>query len=263
MATRPFVLAVDFPRAVRGYAPMAVDDFVRQIGGRLEALQSQIDEQASRADRLQRELQAANRNLAAYVGRETAIANALVATEQRRVTVDQQIELDRMNAQVECDRVRSDAQQEAAAVLADALTEANEVRASARVDAERVTADAAAVAEALKTATAERCAAMSGNSRAQADAILNEAQVSAEAIVAEARRVAQETADGMARDLEVRGAQLQALCLAYDETAARVRRVLEAQLSLLPSPGMALESLSLGDVAVTMSSARDAVPEAA
>jgi len=274
MATKPFVLAVEFPRAVRGYAPLAVDDFVRQIGGRMEALQAQIEEQTSRADRLQRELEAANRNLAAFIEREAAIANALVAAEQRRVSVDQQIELDRMNAEMECQRLRTETAEKAEALLAeardlaeetlaDARAEAQEARATAKAEADQTIQEAQATAQAIEAETTERCAAMSGEARSQADAILNEARSSADAIVAEARRVADETAAAMTRDLEVRGAQLQALCMAFEETSSRVRRVLEAQLALLPAPGTTLESLALGDVAVTMSPARESVGEAA
>ena len=58
MATKPFTLSADFPKAVRGYSMLAVDDFVRQMGGRLEALQATADEQTARAEQLADELRA-------------------------------------------------------------------------------------------------------------------------------------------------------------------------------------------------------------
>ena len=127
------------------YAQIAVDDFVRQLGDRLEVLQRQVDQQQARADKLTRDLEAANTNLVAYAEREMAIANALVAAEQQRVVVQQHLEVEQLNAQIQVDQM-----------LADARSEAELLVNEARQNAEAITADA----EATRIAQEERIRAL-------------------------------------------------------------------------------------------------------
>ncbi len=205
-------LIAEFPIAVRGYSRLAVDDFVRQMGQRLQLLEERLNEQTDRAERLTRELdtlkrqhaqemetltarlnaekQALNEQLASvtqdlalYIEKEAAIAGGIIAVEQRRVAVERELEIERTNTQLKMEQI-----------LADAQTEA--------------------------------------------DDIVREAKRSSEEMItlAEAACALQEE-------------RLRNLCREYDETAARIRRTLEAHLSLLPDPGELLSSLSIGSMA--------------
>src|SRR5262245_24680800 len=69
MTTEATILTAEFPRAVRGYATNAVDDFVRQMGERIDTLQVRLEQQAARANHLTKELETANRNLAVFMGK--------------------------------------------------------------------------------------------------------------------------------------------------------------------------------------------------
>lgn len=192
----PNILTVEFPRAFRGYATLAVDDFIRQMGTRLETLQTRLDDERERTEQLKASLNRSNADLAAYVEKESAITNAIVAMEQRRVAVGQELEVE-----------RGEAQQEATEILRDA--------------------------------------------RLAAEEIIDNARRNAEETLANARRSAEETI-GLANSARaLQEDRLRALCAEYDSTANRIRRALEAQLSLLPSPGETLASLSIGGMAVT------------
>lgn len=205
-------LIAEFPIAVRGYSRLAVDDFVRQMGQRLQLLEERLNEQTDRAERLTRELDTLKRqhaqemetltarltaekqtlneqlasvsqDLALYIEKEAAIAGGIIAVEQRRVAVERELEIERTNTQLKMEQI-----------LADAQTEA--------------------------------------------DDIVREAKRSSEEMImlAEAACALQEE-------------RLRNLCREYDETAARIRRTLEAHLSLLPDPGELLSSLSIGSMA--------------
>lgn len=169
MAQRLSNLTATFPTALRGYERIAVDDFIRQMGDRLDELQNHLTEQTERAERLSKELAATKKELAAFAEKESAIASALVATEQRRAAVEKEIE----------------AQQ------ALARTQAEEILAAAQ---------------------------------SQADAMIAEAEENVKQITARG-----ELACSLQED------RLRALLTEYEETAERIRRILEAQLALLPS----------------------------
>lgn len=205
-------LIAEFPMAMRGYSRLAVDDFVRQMGQRLQLLEERLNEQTDRAERLTRELDTLKRqhaqeletltarltaekqaldkqlasvtqDLALYIEKEAAISGGIIAVEQRRVAVERELEIERTNTQLKMEQI-----------LADAQTEADEiVREAKRSSEEMIT-----LAEAACTLQEER---------------------------------------------------LRNLCREYDETAARIRRMLEAHLSLLPDPGELLSSLSIGSMA--------------
>jgi len=114
------VLTADFPKSVRGYSPIAVDDFVREIGARLESLEKQLQEKSSAAEELNKKLQTANNLLAAASAKENAIAGALVAIEQRRVTVEQELEYDRSHSAKLAEQAIAEAQADAEKLTADA-----------------------------------------------------------------------------------------------------------------------------------------------
>ena len=184
MTTNSTVLTADFPRSVRGYSPVAVDDFIRQMGERLETLQAKLDTQTTNAEQLSQELNAAKQKLAAFAEKEAGIAGALVATEQRRIAVERELEKERNNTRLNAEQLIAEANQDREALLDEARRNAEEIAARA-----------------------------------------------------EATRLDQEE-------------RIRALCAAHDETVARIRQALEAQLSLLPAPGETLASLSISGVAI-------------
>jgi cell division septum initiation protein DivIVA len=185
MSNESNVLIADFPRNVRGYSTVAVDDFVRQIGERLVALQADLEEQAERADRLEAALDRANRDLSTFSEKESAISSALVAMEQRRAAVDQENEATKKSAKLSGEQI-----------IASARVEAEQIIAQAHDDAQNITAEATARA------------------RAQEE-------------------------------------RLNALCAQYDATLANIRRTLEDQLAVLPTPGQNWTGLYGGAMAVT------------
>jgi DivIVA domain-containing protein len=180
------ILNVEFPKGVRGYSCAAVDGFVAQMGTRLEAMQAKLEEQTSRADSLAAELEKARQELAAFKEKETAIANAMVAMEQRRVQVEQQNKA--------------------------AKTEA-------RQEAERIVAEG----------------------RETAESVIQEARSSAEEIIAGAEAACTEQQE-----------RIRALNAEFVETVERIRRTMEAQLSLLPP---ANGCLSVTKIAITATGA--------
>jgi hypothetical protein len=205
-------LIAEFPMAVRGYSRLAVDDFVRQMGQRLQLLEDRLNEQMDRAERLTRELESLKRqhaqelqtltarlsaekqaldeqlaqvsqDLALYIEKEAAISNGIIAVEQRRVAVERELEIERTNTQLKVEQI-----------LADAQTEADE-------------------------------------------------------IVREAKRSSEEMITLAQAACALQEERLRNLCREYDVTAERIRRTLEAHLSLLPNPGEMLSDLSIGSVA--------------
>lgn len=240
MTTQGNILTADFPRAVRGYSQIAVDDFVRQLGERLESMQSKLTEQTARAGGLDSLLARANKSLAAFAEKESAISNGIITIEQRRTSVEQENEISRNNAIAECEELRhsaevealelvTNAQTQAADLLYGVQTEANEVRSRAQIDAHDLVRSA----------------------NESADEILSSAQKLADDTVQSASREAEDALVDARTAAEEQAALLKALCSEYEETAGRIRRELEAQIALLPAPGSTLKTLSLQGVAVT------------
>jgi cell division septum initiation protein DivIVA len=139
MAGQSLTLTAEFPRSLRGYSTIAVDDFVRQMGTRLDSLQQWTEAQAAKIERLTAQAQSAERNLSAFMEKELAIANAFVVIEQQRLAAEQEIELARENARIEIDEMLAEARREAAAVVAEAQREAEGVREEA--EARRLAAE--------------------------------------------------------------------------------------------------------------------------
>lgn len=128
MAGQSLTLTAEFPRSFRGYSTIAVDDFVRQLGARLDTLQQWTEAQAAKIERLTAQAESAERSLTAYMEKELAIANALVAIEQQRLAVDQEVELARENARIQIEELLADARRDAAAIVAEAQREAAGIR---------------------------------------------------------------------------------------------------------------------------------------
>src|SRR4051812_40799341 len=101
MTNNENILSAEFPRTFRGYSPIAVDDFVRQLGARLETLQARLNEQTDRNAVLETALNTANRDLTIFIGKEAAISQGIITIEQRRVSVEHEIELARQNAEIQ------------------------------------------------------------------------------------------------------------------------------------------------------------------
>lgn len=139
MSFEATILTAEFPRAVRGYATCAVDDFVRQVGERLDSLQDSLNDQIERSDRLASDLAGCATELAGYREKESALAAALVSTEQQRAAVRSELETERATAG---DRARQ--------VIESAESEADRILAHARRDAEELTSSAIAERSAIE-----------------------------------------------------------------------------------------------------------------
>jgi len=147
MASDSLLLTADFPRTVRGYAPSAVDEFLRSLGSRLDALQNQLDQQAARCEKLTADLSAQAKELAGYRLKEAALAGALVATEQRRAEVEQ-----------EAAGLVERAREEAEGLLAHARAEAEQIVGEARVRADQLVAEARQARQAEEARILDLCA---------------------------------------------------------------------------------------------------------
>lgn len=272
MATKSFTLSADFPKAVRGYSMLAVDDFVRQMGARLEALQASVDEQTERAQKLETELRSANSNLEAYISREAAIASAIVTAEQRRVMVDHSIEVDRTAAKLECESILSQARSEADALLAKANDDSEkiveEARATgaqyltdARDEGDRILAESHETAEMLKSESESASLSTLAEAASTAEITVREAREEAERIMAGAHDEAERIRSDVRSEIAQGENRLRGLTAGYTETVTRMRRVLEAQMSLLPdTPAVVSDRFHEGAV---VSSAVEPAREAA
>jgi DivIVA domain-containing protein len=138
MSDETTVLSADFPRSVRGYSTVAVDDFVRQIGDRLDSLQERLNDEVARADKLAEALITANSELVTFREKETALAGALVTMELQRGSVRNELEGQRNAASAEADALIDAAQSEAEAMLLTARTDAQGILAEAENLAEEI-----------------------------------------------------------------------------------------------------------------------------
>lgn len=96
----------DFRRAMRGYEPQAVDDFLDLVADRLEAL---VRENAA----LQARVSSIETQVSDYRERERALTEALVTAqemrEQMRRQMEREVELKRREAEAEAEAIRTDA----------------------------------------------------------------------------------------------------------------------------------------------------------
>jgi cell division septum initiation protein DivIVA len=253
MSTEGNILTADFPRAVRGYSQIAVDDFIRQLGERLESMQYKLNEQTARASGLQSALDRANKDLAAYVEKEAAISQSVISIEQRRVAVEEELDLSRQQAALEVQSLRNNAN-----------AEVEELLATSRANAANIVTDATAVADHVRSSAETDSQDLISTANATAEETLTNAQRLADEAIGGAKRIADETIQSARREADetmalARAAtehqedRLRILCEEYEETASRVRSVLEAHLAMLPVPGATLGSLSLTGIAITTS----------
>jgi DivIVA domain-containing protein len=103
----------DFKRAVRGYDPELVDDFLDMVAERLEELVKQNVALTERAEHLQEQV-------ASYRDREKALNEALVTAQQLRaesqVQADREAELVRREAQGQAERIVEEGQRSMRAI---------------------------------------------------------------------------------------------------------------------------------------------------
>ena len=276
----------EFPRAMSGYAPSAVEEYVRLANSRVELMQRQIEQQSAMTarlmdekDRMSAELESARRYMASSLEKESSIASAILMTEQRRVQIEQEMEVERSAARAEIERVTAQAQTEAAQTTLQARAQAEAQRkqveeieqqfaqhqqdmaaerAAAFADAEKMRAQAkteiaAMLQDAQRQSEARRAAEIEterASLRAESDRIRAEARAEAEQIMAQARLQATaqlEEAKHHAEEISMYAAaahsaheeRLQSLSAECDEIVGRTRKALETQLSLLPPPASA------------------------
>ena len=181
----PTLPQTEFPRSVSGYAPSAVEEYVRLANTRVELMQQQIEQQSAMTarlmdekDRMSAELELARHQMAASLDKEVSIASAILMTEQRRVQIEQEMETERASARVEIEQMRAQAQAEA-----NHLTE----QAKEQADAERLQA------EELKARTRE-----------QADAQQRQAELTAAQVLQHQQDMAAERAKAVAESEQMR-----------------------------------------------------------
>ncbi len=243
------ILTAEFPIAVRGYAREAVDEFVQEIGERLNALQAELAKQAARGDRLAEDAGSMEAELKGFRDKEKAVSNAYIAAENFKAKAESDYEAAMEKARQEAEGIIASAQSEAEVLKAQAeglvakgKSDADEIRAKARADADEVKNTAKADADKARA-----------QARSDADAMRAKAQSEAEEIVADSRQRADEMvnrARATVSDLEL---QIKSLKTEYVETLAFVRKAIEAQLDALPAadevPDFKLPSFSSGAAA--------------
>jgi|GEM_PF-3434466 DivIVA domain-containing protein len=121
------LMSVEFPRAVRGYSTASVDEFVKDMGNRLSALQEELNKREQACEKIQSELDETRKQLDDYKSKESAIANAMVALQQQRIAMESEMDNLRRNTEQEAEQVRSAARNEAASMLAEVERKAEEM----------------------------------------------------------------------------------------------------------------------------------------
>ncbi|MGC8667794.1 MAG: DivIVA domain-containing protein [Chthonomonadales bacterium] len=219
MNKEPAKLIADFPRAVRGYLPSAVDEFVAHMGARLTSLQAELDRQTSRADTLQSELADAKAELAKLREKEQLITSAVLSAEHTRQT-----------ARAEADAIRKAADDASKQMYA----EARAAKEDAARKVEHMLAEAEAQAQAIEAKAREAADAIMEQAKASARAMEAQASQRAEQIIAEAHQRAEDAASRLAHDTSQMEMALRTLRMEYADTIQYVRAALQAQLEALP-----------------------------
>ena len=131
----PTLPQTEFPRAMSGYAPSAVEEYVRLANTRVELMQQQIEQQSAMTarlmdekDRMTAELELARHQMTASLEKEVSIASAILMTEQRRVQIEQEMEEERSASRVEIEQIRAQAQVDAERLMAQAREQADTER---------------------------------------------------------------------------------------------------------------------------------------
>lgn len=121
------LLSVEFPRSVRGYSTTSVDEFVKDMGNRLSALQEELIKRDQACDKMQSELSGSIKKLDEFKTKEGAIANAMVALQQQRISMELEMDNLRKSAEQDAEQVRSTARAEADSMLAEVERKAEEM----------------------------------------------------------------------------------------------------------------------------------------
>jgi DivIVA domain-containing protein len=121
------ILNVEFPRGMRGYSVSAVDQFMSDFGERLRVMQAKLEEHESETSRLRSELEEAAAKLQAYQEKENALASAMVALEQRKISVERELDADRSRARNQANDILESAKSDADNLLADTERKAAEM----------------------------------------------------------------------------------------------------------------------------------------
>jgi DivIVA domain-containing protein len=226
----------DFRRALRGYEPEQVDDFLDIVADRLEQLVRENAELHERAKRLEH-------GVAEYRDRERALTDALVTAQEMREEIKSQTtreaELLRRSSQEEATTRVRDAEQQAETAVRDA-----ERRAETLVhDAETLVHDAETRSTALLNDAEQRSATLLREAEQRAATLLREAEQRVELLVREAEqqsedrvRKAGQEAETQVRQAERESQQLRAGAKRErDREESAMRRLRARQEQLLAS----------------------------
>ena len=121
------ILNVEFPRGMRGYSISAVDQFMSDFGERLRVMQAKLEENESETSRLKSELHDAASKLLAYQEKENALLSAMVALEQRKISVERELDADRLRAHTQANDILESAKNDADNLLAETERKAAEM----------------------------------------------------------------------------------------------------------------------------------------
>src|SRR5207253_1779387 len=107
------ILTAEFPKSVRGYSVEAVDEFVQEIGERLNALQAELAKQAARGDRLADEVGGMEAELHSFRDKEKAVSSAFIAAESFKAKAESDYEAALEKARGQAEEIMAAAKSEA------------------------------------------------------------------------------------------------------------------------------------------------------
>jgi cell division initiation protein len=141
----------DFRRAMRGYEPALVDDFLDLVADRLDEL---VRENMALIERVTEQ----DRQVSEYRDRERALTEALVSAQEMRQQTSREAEQVRRAAEQEAEQLKARAAEEVAALRAAAEREAAERGVVAEQEAARLRAAAEQEAAQVRAAVDEEAA---------------------------------------------------------------------------------------------------------
>ncbi len=224
----------EFPRAMSGYAPSAVEEYVRLANTRVELMQRQIEQQSAMTarlmdekNRMSAELETARNQMASSLEKEVSIASAILMTEQRRVQIEQEMEGERNAARLESERITAQAQSDAARLTAQAREQSEAVAAQAKNQADGLTAQAQDYADRVTTQAREQVEAITAQAAAQAEAQRRQAEEIARQVAQHQQDMAAERAAAVADAAQIRAQAKSEIAALLQEA----RRESEARLA--------------------------------
>lgn len=257
-------LVAEFPRAVSGYARPAVDDFVRQIGGRLESLQTQLESQSTEVARLTHALSKAQADLTGFAEKEKALGEAVVMIEHRRAAIIKELADQRVEADAQVEAILDEAREQSKKVVEAARAQGAGILKEATAETDRARGEAARIVEAARKGSEEmlEAALTAGDeARTAADKILDQAKLDAGTMVERAKadaersraeageivasaRSAAEEARSRQNAAEGEYGHIRGECSRYIDLMTSIRASLETQIAALGAVenGVAVES---------------------